>query len=156
MFDIVLYSPRIPQNTGNIIRLCANTGASLHLIHPLGFAWEDKQLRRSGLDYHEFARVHHHADWATFLEAMPDRRIWALTTRATRSLYSAAFGSGDVLLFGNETSGLPEEIHRYCGARRLRLPMQAESRSLNLSNSVAVVLYEAIRQQLPNPDILQL
>lgn len=156
MTDIALYCPLIPQNTGNIIRLCANTGAGLHLIHPLGFAWDDRRLRRSGLDYHEHSRVIHHENWQSFLNHMQGRRIFALTTRATRSVYSEQFRADDVLLFGNESSGLPDEMHEYCADNRLRLPMQAHSRSLNLANTAAIVLYEAIRQQLPNTEILEI
>ena len=156
MTDIALYAPLIPQNTGNIIRLCANTGAGLHLIHPLGFGWDDRRLKRSGLDYHEYTRVIHHPDWQTFHAAMQKRRIFALTTRATRSLYSETFRPDDILLFGNESAGLPAHIHDTLAENRLRLPMQAPSRSLNLANSVAVCLYETIRQQLPTPDTLQL
>lgn len=156
MTDIALYSPLIPQNTGNIIRLCANTGAGLHLIHPLGFVWDDRRLRRSGLDYHEHSRVTHHPDWQAFLTAVPGRRILALTTRADRSLYSETLRADDILLFGNESHGLPEHIHQHCGGNRLRLPMQPHSRSLNLANTAAVCLYEAIRQQLDAPDTLQL
>lgn len=156
MTDIALFSPLIPQNTGNIIRLCANTGAGLHLVHPLGFVWDDRRLRRSGLDYHEHSRVIHHADWQAFLNAMAGRRIWAITTRGTRSVFDADFKNDDILLFGNESSGLPDYVHAYCDGHRLRLPMQAESRSLNLANSAAVCLYEAIRRQLPDTRCLQL
>lgn len=151
MTDIALYCPLIPQNTGNIIRLCANTGAGLHLIHPLGFVWDDRRLKRSGLDYHEFVRVKHHTDWHAFLEAVRGRRILALTTRATRSLYGEPLRDDDIFLFGNESAGLPAHVHEHCGENRLRLPMQAHSRSLNLSNTAAIVLYEAIRQQLHDP-----
>lgn len=148
MTDIALYSPLIPQNTGNIIRLCANTGAGLHLVHPLGFTWDDRRLKRSGLDYHEFARVQHHDNWQAFTEAMQGRRIFALTTRGNQGFYAATFQKDDVLLFGNESAGLPEHIHQALGERRLRLPMRADSRSLNLANTVAIALYETIRQQL--------
>ena len=149
MQHIALYQPQIAPNTGNIIRLCANTGAVLHLIHPLGFAWDDRRLRRAGLDYAEFADIRHHDDWAAFTADIAGRNIWALTTKGTRSLYDASIGAEDVLLFGSETAGLPENIHAALDpAQKLRLPMQETSRSLNLSNAVAVVLYEAIRQNL--------
>ncbi|MDO5091522.1 MAG: tRNA (uridine(34)/cytosine(34)/5-carboxymethylaminomethyluridine(34)-2'-O)-methyltransferase TrmL [Cardiobacteriaceae bacterium] len=156
MTDIALYSPLIPQNTGNIIRLCANTGAALHLIHPLGFTWDDRRLKRSGLDYHEFARVQHHDNWHAFAAAMQERRIFALTTRGTQSLYATTFRENDILLFGNESSGLPDPIHHELGDRRLRLPMQQGSRSLNLANTVAIALYETLRQQLPDTATLEL
>ncbi|MDO4776712.1 MAG: tRNA (uridine(34)/cytosine(34)/5-carboxymethylaminomethyluridine(34)-2'-O)-methyltransferase TrmL [Cardiobacteriaceae bacterium] len=151
MTDIALYCPLIPQNTGNIIRLCANTGAGLHLIHPLGFAWDDRRLKRSGLDYHEFARVRHHDDWHAFISAMQGRRIFALTTRASQGFYATTFREDDVLLFGNESKGLPDTIHQTLGDHRLRLPMCADSRSLNLANTVAITLYETIRQHLSDP-----
>lgn len=148
---IALFQPQIPPNTGNIIRLCANTGAQLHIIHPTAFGWDDKRLRRAGLDYAEFASVQHHANWQAFAaycaEKLPLSRIWALTTRGTHSVFDASFTADDVLLFGSETAGLTEEIHQaLTAAQKLRLPMQAHSRSLNLSNAVAVVLYEALRQ----------
>lgn len=150
--DIALFQPQIPPNTGNIIRLCANTGANLHLIHPLGFAWDDKRLIRAGLDYAEFAHIQHHMDWQAFVTSVAGRRIWALTTRGKRSVFSAQFHSDDMLLFGNETKGLSQEVHEYIACeQKIRLPMQPHSRSINLSNSVAVVLYEAMRQtQLPS------
>ena len=149
MPHIALYQPQIAPNTGNIIRLCANTGAALHLIHPLGFTWDDRRLRRAGLDYAEFADIQHHDDWAAFLKAVAGRNIWALTTKGERSLYDAAIGVDDVLLFGSETAGLPPFIHAELeNTQKIRLPMRPTSRSLNLSNAVAVVLYEAIRQNL--------
>lgn len=149
MQHIALYQPQIAPNTGNIIRLCANTGAVLHLIHPLGFTWDDRRLRRAGLDYAEFAAIRHHDDWAAFVAAIAGRQLWALTTKGERSLFDATIGADDVLLFGSETSGLPPEIHAALAApQKIRLPMQPCSRSLNLSNAVAVVLYEAIRQNL--------
>ena len=149
MFNIVLFEPCIPQNTGNIIRLCANSGARLHLIHPMKFHWDDRQLRRSGLDYHEFASVQHYDNWEHFQELMGQRRIWALTTRGQRSVFSASFNPNDVLLFGSESSGLSPAIHSQLDqAQKLRLPMHCHSRSLNLANAVAVVLYEAIRQNI--------
>jgi len=146
---IALYQPQIAPNTGNIIRLCANTGAALHLIHPLGFTWDDRRLRRAGLDYAEFAAIRHHDDWAAFAQEIAGRPLWALTTKGERSLFDAAIGADDVLLFGSETSGLPPFVHKSLAAtQKIRLPMQPSSRSLNLSNAVAVVLYEAIRQNL--------
>ena len=149
MQHIALYQPQIAPNTGNIIRLCANTGAVLHLIHPLGFAWDDRRLRRAGLDYAEFAAIRHHDDWAAFAQEIAGRPLWALTTKGERSLFDAAIGADDVLLFGSETSGLPPFVHKSLAAtQKIRLPMQPSSRSLNLSNAVAVVLYEAIRQNL--------
>ena len=149
MQHIALYQPQIAPNTGNIIRLCANTGAVLHLIHPLGFTWDDRRLRRAGLDYAEFAAIRHHDDWAAFAQEIAGRPLWALTTKAERSLFDAAIGADDVLLFGSETSGLPPFVHKSLAAtQKICLPMQPSSRSLNLSNAVAVVLYEAIRQNL--------
>jgi tRNA (cytidine/uridine-2'-O-)-methyltransferase len=149
MQHIALYQPQIAPNTGNTIRLCANTGAVLHLIHPLGFTWDDRRLRRAGLDYAEFAAIRHHDDWAAFAQEIAGRPLWALTTKAERSLFDAAIGADDVLLFGSETSGLPPFVHKSLAAtQKIRLPMQPSSRSLNLSNAVAVVLYEAIRQNL--------
>ena len=149
MQHIALYQPQSAPNTGNIIRLCANTGAVLHLIHPLGFAWDDRRLRRAGLDYAEFADIQHHDDWPAFRAAVAGRNIWALTTKGERSLYDATIGANDVLLFGSETAGLPPFVHAALESQqKIRLPMQPTSRSLNLSNAVAVVLYEAIRQNL--------
>ncbi len=144
MLDLVLYQPEIPPNTGNIIRLCANTGFRLHLIEPLAFELDDKRLRRAGLDYHEWARVQVHADLDSCLAKLQPRRVWALTTKASQCYSQVAFAEGDVLLFGPETRGLPTEVRaRFDG---LRLPMLADSRSLNLSNACAVVVYEAWRQ----------
>lgn len=149
MQHIALYQPQIAPNTGNIIRLCANTGAVLHLIHPLGFTWDDRRLRRAGLDYAEFAAIRHHDDWAAFAQEIAGRPLWALTTKGERSLFDATIGADDVLLFGSETSGLPPFVHESLApSQKIRLPMQPSSRSLNLSNAVAVVLYEAIRQNL--------
>lgn len=150
MFHIVLVQPEIPPNTGNIIRLCANTGARLHLIEPLGFSMDDKQMRRAGLDYHEYAELRRHADWATFLAAeQPDpQRMFALTTKGTRSVYDVAYKPGDWLVFGSETQGLrPELRDTFAPEQKLRLPMREGQRSLNLSNAVAVVTFEAWRQQ---------
>lgn len=143
---VVLYQPEIPPNTGNAMRLCANTGAALHLVHPLGFALDDKKLRRAGMDYREYARVHEHADLAAATGASGGR-VFALTTRASRSVYDTAFEHGDTVVFGPETRGLPDTVlNALPEAQRLRLPMCPESRSLNLSNAVAVVVYEAWRQ----------
>ncbi|MDM7943117.1 MAG: tRNA (uridine(34)/cytosine(34)/5-carboxymethylaminomethyluridine(34)-2'-O)-methyltransferase TrmL [Hydrogenophaga sp.] len=150
MFNIVLVSPEIPPNTGNVIRLSANTGCALHLIEPLGFSMDDKHMKRAGLDYHEYADLHRHADWDTFLRtARPDPdRLFAFTTRGSHSAFSNAFQPGDWLVFGSETRGLPDALRESMPlAQRLRLPMLAGQRSLNLSNSVAVVVFEAWRQQ---------
>jgi tRNA (cytidine/uridine-2'-O-)-methyltransferase len=147
MFHIVLYEPEIPANTGNIIRLCANAGTQLHLIKPLGFELDDKKLRRAGLDYHEWVAVKVHESLNDFIDKVKPERIFALTTRGKHIVSEISFQAGDVFLFGPETRGLPENILTYVGGSRcLYLPMQAESRSLNLSNTVAVVLYEAWRQ----------
>ena len=147
---VVLVAPEIPPNTGNIIRLCANTGAALHLIEPLGFRLDDRELRRAGLDYREYATVHVHRDFNACEEALggPLARRWlALTTRASHSLYDMHFVANDVLVFGRETAGLPEPLlARFLPERRLRIPMRAEVRSLNLSNAVAIAVYEAWRQ----------
>jgi tRNA (cytidine/uridine-2'-O-)-methyltransferase len=146
MFDIVLFEPEIPPNTGNVIRLCANTGCRLHLIQPLGFQLDDRQLKRAGLDYHEYARVQVHNDWPALLQALPGRRF-AFSTKATTRFDSVQYLPGDVLIFGPETRGLPGELlASFDPQRLLRLPMVATSRSLNLSNAVAVVVYEAWRQ----------
>jgi len=147
MFDIVLYQPEIPPNTGNIIRLCANTGAGLHLVKPLGFALEDKQLRRAGLDYHEFATVKVHEDWQACCDALGRRRMFALTTKGSTRYSDIQFMPGDVFVFGPETRGLPPEIlEQFAPENKIRLPMLPHSRSLNLSNSAAVLIYEAWRQ----------
>ncbi len=143
MFNIVLYQPEIPPNTGNIIRLCANTGCSLHLIEPLGFELEDKKLRRAGLDYHEWADVKIHAT----LEDLPASTTYALSTRGTTNYSNADYQPGDTLVFGPETRGLPQAyLESLLPENVLRLPMLEQSRSLNLSNTVAVVVYEALRQ----------
>jgi tRNA (cytidine/uridine-2'-O-)-methyltransferase len=150
MFHIVLVEPEIPPNTGNVIRLAANTGCTLHLIEPLGFAMNDRLLRRAGLDYHEYAEVRRHADWDAFSAALrPDpARLFALTTHGTQHVHEAAFRPGDFLVFGAETRGLaPALRQRFAPARQLRLPMRAGQRSLNLSNAVAVTVFEAWRQQ---------
>jgi tRNA (cytidine/uridine-2'-O-)-methyltransferase len=147
MFNIVLYEPEIPPNTGNIIRLCANTGFTLHLIEPLGFALEDKPLRRAGLDYREWASVQTYASWSAYLESQSPQRIYALTTKGQQNYAQTAYQAGDTLLFGPETRGLPDDILQSLpSSQHLRLPMLAHSRSLNLSNTVAIVCYEAWRQ----------
>lgn len=144
MLDIVLYEPEIPPNTGNIIRLCANTGFRLHLIEPLGFELDDKRLRRAGLDYSEFQDLRIHRDWPDYLDSVKPKNIYALSTKGTINYSSINYQPDDTLLFGPETRGLPEHIRMSIGADNvLRLPMQASSRSLNLSNTVAIVTYEA-------------
>lgn len=144
MFNIVLYQPEIPPNTGNIIRLCANTGCFLHLIEPLGFKLDDKQLRRAGLDYHEWAEV---KTYPSITALQPSGPLYALSTRGQRPYHQASFRAGDYLLFGPETRGLPQDyLHQLDHNHVLRLPMLAHSRSLNLSNTVAIVTYEALRQ----------
>jgi len=147
VFAVVLYQPEIPPNTGNIIRLCANTGAELHLVEPLGFDITDKGLRRAGLDYHEYARVLRHADWAACKAALAGRRLFAMTTKGEGSPFATALEEQDVFVFGRETSGLPPEIlAEFPLESRLRLPMQPGQRSLNLSNAAAVTVFEAWRQ----------
>lgn len=147
MFDIVLVEPEIAPNTGNIIRLCANTGARLHLIHPLGFELDDRRLKRAGLDYHEFADVQEHPSLMGFQERLKPRRLLAFTTKGQRGYSEVTYRPGDALLFGSETRGLGAAVLNTLPAEdRIYLPMQPESRSLNLSNTVAVVLYEAWRQ----------
>ncbi|MGH1462777.1 MAG: tRNA (uridine(34)/cytosine(34)/5-carboxymethylaminomethyluridine(34)-2'-O)-methyltransferase TrmL [Neptuniibacter sp.] len=147
MLHVVLYEPEIPPNTGNIIRLCANTGFKLHLVEPLGFELDDKRLRRAGLDYHEFSSVRVHSDLETCLGEIKPRKVWALTTKGTRSYVAADFSMGDVLLLGPETRGLPVDVRETVPSEQwLRLPMCADSRSLNLSNACAIVVYEAWRQ----------
>lgn len=148
LFEVVLFRPEIPPNTGNVIRLCANAGARLHLVEPLGFSMEDKQLRRAGLDYHELATVRVHADWGACRAVLGERRIFAASTRGAVGYAEAAYQPGDAFVFGAETAGLPEDfLAGFPRERRLRLPMKPGNRSLNLSNAVAVVLYEAWRQQ---------
>lgn len=147
MLHLALHAPEIPPNTGNIIRLCANTGARLHLIQPLGFALDDRQLRRAGLDYHEYASLQIHASYADFLRKLQPLRVFACTTSGQTGYSDVAYQSGDVLLFGGESRGLPAAIHGSLPpGQRIRIPMRADSRSLNLSNAAAVVLYEAWRQ----------
>jgi len=146
--QVVLYQPEIPPNTGNIIRLCANTGARLHLIEPLGFSLNDKQCRRAGLDYREWARVEQHRDYPSFLETVRPPRVLAATTRGSRCYSDVSYRPGDALLFGPETRGLPASLLDALPAQHaLRIPMLPHSRSMNLANSVAVFLYEAWRQQ---------
>lgn len=147
MFNIVLFEPEIPANTGNIIRLCANTGAQLHLIKPLGFELDDKKLRRAGLDYHEWVEVKVHNDMDQFISNGAYKKIYALTTKGNRCYSDVKFQVGDVLMFGPETRGLPDSIlNSLPEQQRVRLPMLPASRSLNLSNTVAATLYEAWRQ----------
>ena len=149
MFHIVLVHPEIPPNTGNVIRLAANTGCQLHLVEPLGFSMDDRLLRRAGLDYHEYAQVQRHSSWDALLQSrQPDRsRMFALTTRGSQSAFEMRFAAGDWLVFGSETSGLPEALREgFAPSQRLRLPMRAGQRSLNLSNAVAVTVFEAWRQ----------
>ena len=144
---LVLYEPEIPPNTGNIIRLCANTGAQLHLIHPLGFEWRNKRLRRAGLDYHEWADVRHHASLAGFCRDVAFRRLLAFSTRGKRLYTDVAYELGDALMLGPETRGLPQDLlDGPLPEHVLRIPMQQHVRSLNMSNAAAVILYEAWRQ----------
>ncbi len=147
MIAVVLFQPEIPPNTGNVIRLCANTGCELHLIEPLGFRWEDRSLKRAGLDYHEFARVFRHPDWTSGKAVLAGRRLFAITTRGGQRYNTPAYRSDDVFVFGCETSGLPVDVMaEFPDGQRLRLPMRPEQRSLNLSNAVAVTVFEAWRQ----------
>jgi tRNA (cytidine/uridine-2'-O-)-methyltransferase len=147
MFNVILYEPEIPPNTGNIIRLCANTGATLHLVEPLGFELDEPRLKRAGLDYREFADVKVHASLPDCLDRLGEQRVFAFSTRGTTRYTNARFEAGDAFLFGPETRGLPEPILAlFPEDQRLRLPMQPGSRSLNLSNTAAVVVYEAWRQ----------
>ena len=147
MPHVVLHQPEIPPNTGNVIRLCANTGARLHLVRPLGFELDDARLRRAGLDYHEFAQLQVHDDFDAFLAAVRPARVLALSTRGTVRYDAVAYGPDDALLFGSESRGLPDAVlERVPPEARLRLPMRPGNRSLNLSNSVAVVVFEAWRQ----------
>jgi tRNA (cytidine/uridine-2'-O-)-methyltransferase len=147
MFDVLLYQPEIAPNTGNVIRLCANTGARLHLIRPLGFELDDAKLRRAGLDYHEYAPLTVHDSLEAALAGRDAARVFAFSTRATKRFDEIAYRDGDALLFGPESRGLPEEVlARIPGAQHLRLPMRPQQRSLNLSNAVAVAVFEAWRQ----------
>lgn len=147
MIDIVLFEPEIPPNAGNVIRLCANTGARLHLVEPMGFDLSDKQLKRAGMDYRDLSVVTQHANWAALCAALPGRRFFAMSTRGTVRYDTVAFAPGDVLVFGPESRGLPAELlEQFPAEQRLRLPMRPDVRSVNLSNTVAVVTYEAWRQ----------
>lgn len=147
MFHIVLYEPEIPPNTGNIIRLCANTGCQLHLIEPLGFELDDARLRRAGLDYHEFAAIKTYPSYAAFIQALQPTRVFGLSTHGARSFFDCAYQAGDVFLFGPETRGLPAGLRGGLGDDRvLRIPLLPDNRSLNLSNAAAIVVYEALRQ----------
>ncbi len=147
MFNIVLFEPEIPPNTGNIIRLCANTGAQLHLIHPLGFKMQEKALRRAGLDYHEFTQVKEYDNFADFINKAQPERLFALTTKGSTHYCKVKYLSGDYFIFGPETRGLPDDLMSLdCITEKVRLPMLENSRSLNLSNTVAITLYEALRQ----------
>lgn len=148
MYHVVLFQPEIPPNTGNIIRLCANCGAQLHLIRPLGFDMSDKQLRRAGLDYHEFAKVQTHDDLATFVHAIQPNRLLACSTKGGQNYTGIQYKPGDALLFGPETRGLPSEVlESLPEEQRLRIPMLPNNRSLNLANAVSIIVYEAWRQQ---------
>lgn len=147
MFQVVLYQPEIPANTGNIIRLCANTGCSLHLIEPLGFQLTDKHLKRAGLDYNPMVLIHRYESFHQYLQTHPDSNVYLCTTKAKTSYADVKFSVNDSLVFGPETRGLPTEIlEQYADSEKIRIPMQHSSRSLNLSNAVAVVVYEAWRQ----------
>ncbi len=147
MFNVVLYRPEIPPNTGNVIRLCANTGSKLHLVYPLGFSWDDARVKRAGLDYHEFADVQHHQTWKACCDALSGSRIFAVETRQAERYDRVVYQRGDAFVFGQETSGLPAEVLDGIPVeRRVWLPMQPGNRSLNLSNSVAVMVFEAWRQ----------
>jgi len=147
MLDVVLFQPQIPPNTGNIIRLCANSGFRLHLIEPLGFDLEDKKLRRAGLDYHEFAAIKRHKNYQEFIESEQPQRVLAITTKATNYYGEVEFIEGDYILFGSETAGLPEEVRQQIPDQdKIRIPMLEGSRSMNLSNATAVIIYEAWRQ----------
>lgn len=147
MFDIVLFQPEIPPNTGNVIRLSANAGVRLHLVEPLGFDLSDRHLARAGLDYHDLAHVTVHADWASCCAALPGRRFFALTTKGSRQHDAIAYREGDVFVFGPESRGLPPEmLEQFPAADRIRIPMRPTNRSMNLSNAVAVVVFEAWRQ----------
>lgn len=147
MLEVVLYQPEIPPNAGNVIRLAANTGARLHLVEPLGFSLEDRQLKRAGLDYHERANVQVHRDWPACRAALAGRRCFAVSTRGAVNYAEPRYAAGDAFVFGPETSGLPQDLlEEFAAERRLRLPMRPGNRSLNLSNAVAVVVFEAWRQ----------
>jgi tRNA (cytidine/uridine-2'-O-)-methyltransferase len=148
VFELILYEPEIPPNTGNIIRVCANTGTTLHLVHPLGFTLDDKNLRRAGLDYHEFANLNEHESLAACLNTLRERRIFPVSTRGTQSYADVSYEPGDVFLLGPETRGLPQQVlDGYPPDQCIRIPMQPKNRSLNLANAAAVIVYEAWRQQ---------
>ncbi|KQQ49321.1 rRNA methylase [Pseudomonas sp. Leaf127] len=148
MFHVILFQPEIPPNTGNVIRLCANSGCTLHLIEPLGFELDDKRLRRAGLDYHEYATLQTHADLPSCLEKIGHPRLFAFTTKGSQPFHDVSFQPGDAFIFGPESRGLPGELlDTFATGHRLRLPMREGCRSLNLSNTVAVAVYEAWRQQ---------
>ena len=147
MFDVVLYQPEIPPNTGNVIRLCANTGVRLHLVKPLGFSLDDRQMRRAGLDYHEFATIKVHGDWKMCMAAFHGKRVFAVSTKGAQRYDANRYIVDDVFVFGPETRGLPPELlKQFSDEQRIRVPMLPDSRSLNLSNAVAIVVYEAMRQ----------
>jgi tRNA (cytidine/uridine-2'-O-)-methyltransferase len=147
MFEVVLVRPEIPPNTGNVIRLCANAGARLHLVEPLGFSMDDRQLKRAGLDYHEYVNVLVHRDWDACSAALGGARVFAVTTRGSVPYAEARYATGDAFVFGPEAAGLTEELlARFPAERQLRIPMRPHNRSLNLSNAVAVVVFEAWRQ----------
>jgi tRNA (cytidine/uridine-2'-O-)-methyltransferase len=147
MFHVVLFQPEIPPNTGNIIRLCANTGCTLHLVKPLGFPLDDAKMRRAGLDYHEYANMQVHEDWQACAAVLGDRRIYVMTTRGSQRYDTIAYQPGDVFLFGRESAGLPAELRdSFPLEQRIKLPMMPDNRSLNLSNAVAVTVFEAWRQ----------
>jgi tRNA (cytidine/uridine-2'-O-)-methyltransferase len=147
MLNIVLFEPEIPPNTGNIIRLAANTGCQLHLIKPLGFPLDSAKMRRAGLDYHEFAQLHVHDNWAACCAALQGKRLFAITTKGTQPYHTVHYQAEDVLVFGPETRGLPHTVRNtFAPAQQLRLPMLPHSRSLNLSNAVAIVIYHAWQQ----------
>ena len=147
MFHLILYQPEIPPNTGNVIRLCANVGATLHLVHPLGFSMDARQLRRAGLDYHELACVEEHANLAACLDGLDADRVFALSTKGRRSLFAAELTAGDAFLLGPETRGLPDAVLAAVSEEhRLRIPLKPGNRSLNVSNAAAIALYEAWRQ----------
>jgi len=147
MLDVVLFQPQIPPNTGNIIRLCANSGFRLHLIEPLGFDLDDKKLRRAGLDYHEFAAIQRHENYEAFVQKEQPKRVLAITTKTDNFYGDINFTAGDYLLFGSETAGLPEEVRQQIPDKnKIRIPMLKESRSMNLSNATAVIVYDAWRQ----------
>ncbi|HEY9101515.1 tRNA (cytidine(34)-2'-O)-methyltransferase [Chitinimonas sp.] len=147
MFAVILFQPEIPPNTGNVIRLCANAGCELHLVKPLGFPLDDAKMRRAGLDYHEYAKMQVHEDWAACAAHFAGRRIFAMTTRGSTRYDRIAYQPGDAFLFGRESAGLPPELRdSFAPDRRIKLPMRPDNRSLNLSNAVAVTVFEAWRQ----------